>query len=132
MRQGFRAVAAGLLLVGCPLPLFAQQSISTGTITGVVHDAAGLAVPGATVVAINEQTQENRLAVTGESGNFNVPALLPARYTLRVSLSGFQTVQQVGIQLRSNETFNAGSIVLAPGVSETLTVTAKVASVESA
>ena len=41
-------------------------------------------------------------------------ALLPTLH-IAVTLSGFRTVEQVGIQLRSNETFNAGTLVLAPG-----------------
>jgi hypothetical protein len=133
MHQVFRILAAVVLLVGLPLPLFAQQSISTGTITGVVQDAQSLAVPGATVVAVNEQTKESRSTISGASGNFNVPALLAGRYTLRVTLSGFRTVEQVGIQLRSNETFNAGMLVLAPAsVGETVTVIANSSPVETA
>ena len=133
MRQVFRLLALAAFVLGPALPLFAQQSISTGTITGVVHDAQGLAVPGATVVAVNEQTKESRSTVSGASGNFNLPALLAGRYTLRATLSGFRTVEQVGIQLRSNETFNAGTLVLDPAnVGETLTVTAQVTPVETA
>ena len=133
MRQVFRLLALAALMVGHALPLFAQQSISTGTITGVVHDAQNLAVPGAIVVAVNEQTKESRSTVSGASGTFNVPALLAGRYTLRVTLSGFRTIEQVGIQLRSNETFNAGTLVLAPAtVGETVTVTAQTTPVETA
>ena len=48
-------------------------------------------------------------------------------------MSGFKTVEQVGIQLRSNEVFNAGTIAMVVAqVSETLTVTAQAAGVESA
>jgi hypothetical protein len=65
MRHVFRVLAVWVLLVGCPPPLFAPQSISTGTITGVVRDAQGLAVPGATVVAVSEQTKESRTGVAG-------------------------------------------------------------------
>jgi hypothetical protein len=90
-------------------------------------------MPGVTVEAVNQQTQAVRTAVSNTSGTFNIPALQPAQYKLRVSLNGFRTVEQVGIQLRSNEVFNAGTIamVVAP-VSETVTVSAQVAGVETA
>src|SRR6185436_1745067 len=121
-----------ILSLAVAAPAAAQQAISTGTITGVVLDAQGLPVPGVTIEAVNEQTRQTRATVSSSSGTFNVPALLPSRYTLRVKLSGFKTVEQVGIQLRSNEVFNAGSITLTVGVSETVTVTAQTAGVETA
>jgi len=121
-----------ILSLAVAAPAAAQQAISTGTITGVVLDAQGLPVPGVTIEAVNEQTRQTRATVSSSSGTFNVPALLPSRYTLRVKLSGFKTVEQVGIQLRSNEVFNAGSITLTVGVSETITVTAQTAGVETA
>jgi hypothetical protein len=128
-------VFASVVLALCVAvsPAFAQQAISTGTITGVVRDQQGLAVPGATVEAVNEQTGQVRRTVSTGTGDFYLPALVLGRYTVRVSLEGFGTVQQVGIQLRSNETFNAGSITLAvAGITEAVTVAAEVAGVQTA
>src|SRR5262245_3464056 len=111
----------------------AQQAISTGTITGVVQDNQGLAVPGAVVEVRNEETRETRSTVSNATGTFNIPALLLGRYTLRVTLSGFAVVEKVGIPLRASETYNAGTIVLAPGqLSETVTVSAEAAGVDTA
>ena len=102
----------------------AQQAISTGTISGVVQDEQGLPVPGALVEVTNAQTREQRSTTSNTTGNFNVPALVIGRYTVRVSLSGFGTVEQVDIQLQFNETYNAGTVTLRAGITETLTVTA--------
>jgi hypothetical protein len=111
----------------------AQQQISTGTITGAVRDESGLAVPGATIEAVHQQTGQVRRAVSGSTGDFNLPALPIGRYTLRVSLDGFDTVEQVDIQLRSNEAFNAGVITLRVGtLEETVTVAADTAGVQTA
>jgi hypothetical protein len=115
------------------MPCAAQQAISTGTITGIVHDNQGLPVPGVTVEAINEQTRQTRATVSNSDGIFNIPALVASRYTLRVSLGGFKTVEQVAIQLRSNEVFNAGTITMTVAqVAETVTVTAAATGVETA
>ena len=66
----------------------AQQAISTGTISGVVHDEQGLPVPGALVEVTNAQTREQRSTTSNTTGIYNVPALVIGRYTVRVSLSG--------------------------------------------
>ena len=92
--------------------------------TGVVHDEQGLPIPGALVEVTNAQTREQRSTTSNTTGIYNVPALVIGRYTVRVSLTGFGTVEKVDIQLQSNETYNAGIITLRAGITETLTVTA--------
>ncbi len=93
----------------------AQQAISTGTITGIVHDEQGLPIPGALIEVTNTQTQEQRSTVSNASGIFNVPALVIGRYKVRVSLTGFGAVERVDIQLQSNEIHNAGTVTLRAG-----------------
>jgi hypothetical protein len=102
----------------------AQQAISTGTITGIVQDEQGLPVPGALIEVTSTQTREQRSTTSNNSGIFNVPALVIGRYAVRVSLSGFGTVEKTDIQLQSNETYNAGTLTLRAGMTETLTVKA--------
>ena len=45
----------------------AQQAISTGTISGVVHDEQGLPIPGALVEVTNAQTREQRSTTSNPS-----------------------------------------------------------------
>jgi Carboxypeptidase regulatory-like domain len=45
---------------------------SDGQITGVVRDATGLVLPGATVTATNQSTKASRTATTGTDGTFSV------------------------------------------------------------
>ena len=76
-----RALLAALaVLLASGGSVLAQQAISTGTITGIVHDEQGLAVPGALVTVTNAQTQEQRTTVANATGIFNVPALVIGRY----------------------------------------------------
>ncbi len=87
-RQGhvpqLRSLAAALVVVlMTAAPGRAQQALSTGTITGVIQDAQGLAMPGVTVEAVNQQTSGVRSAVSNSTGTFNIPALVPSLYTLR-------------------------------------------------
>src|SRR5262245_24811843 len=117
-------VAAGVLLGAAAGIASAQQAISTGTITGIVQDEQGLPIPGALVEVTNVETQEKRSTVSNATGIYNVPALVIGRYKVSVSLSGFGTVERVEIRLQSNEVYNAGTVTMRAGITETLTVTA--------
>ena len=124
LQRVLRAVVAVAVMLGFGGVASAQQAISTGTITGIVQDEQGLPIPGALVEVTNLQTQEQRSTVSNASGNFNVPALVIGRYKVRVSLTGFGTVERVDIPLQSNEVYTTGVVTLRAGITETLTVTA--------
>ena len=65
--------------------------------------------------ATNEATGESRSALTSETGNFSFPSLLPATYTIRVELAGFQTFQKTGNILTPNSRLDVGELKLAIG-----------------
>ncbi len=113
--------------------LASAQQITTGTITGVVKDEQSLVLPAATVELVNEQTADVRQALSNQTGSFTIAAVTQGRYTLKVNLDGFRPLEQRGIQLRSGETFNAGSLTLSVGqISETTTVIADLAVIQTA
>ena len=90
------AVAAALCLLTGTL---AAQEATTGTITGQVVDAQGLAIPGATVTITSPQGQ--RTFVTDAEGRFHAAFLTPGQHTVKVDLQGFRpvTVESVNVQL---------------------------------
>jgi len=71
---------------------FAQGGGAASSLAGVVADAGGGVLPGATVTVKNNATAVTTTAVTNSAGAFSVPALDPGKYTVSVSLSGFKTV----------------------------------------
>jgi hypothetical protein len=87
MRRIFPAVLAWLLMV---VPCGAQ---TLGTITGVVRDASGAVIPGATVTVVNAGTNATRESQSNETGSYSFPALPPGNYTVKAELQGFRTVQ---------------------------------------
>jgi hypothetical protein len=101
-------------------PAFAQ--VLYGSITGVVKDAQGGAVPGATVTIINKETNLTRDTVTNTEGAYNLINVLPGAYDVKISLQGFRE------GIRSNVPVTIGQIsridmALEVGtVSETVTV----------
>ena len=71
-------------------PVFAQGG-ATSSIVGVVVDNTDAVVPGATIVVKSDTTGAVSQAVSGENGQFTVPALNPGTYTVTITLSGFKT-----------------------------------------
>ena len=65
-------------LGGVAAPLAAQ--ILYGSIVGVVKDAQGGLVPGATVTVVNRSTNLTREVVTDAQGAFNFVNVLPGPY----------------------------------------------------
>ncbi|MEP6917750.1 MAG: carboxypeptidase regulatory-like domain-containing protein, partial [Acidobacteriota bacterium] len=124
--------AVWLFLTTSVLPTAAQ--ITTGTITGIVVDAQGGVVPGASV-AVTSETQGTKTApvITTSAGGYVVPSLQADRYTIEVSMPGFKTVTRSGVRVSGGDRIAVEALVLEVGIaSETVTVTAEPALLQAA
>ncbi len=124
MNQSPRRLSALLTMV-CLLwltvPLHAQDT--RGSITGVVTDTSGGAVPGAAVSVINEATNLSLTTRTSGEGAYTVPFLPPGTYRVSVEMNGYKKLLRagVGVSVADKLVLN---LVLEPGaVTETVTVT---------
>src|ERR1700730_5996992 len=70
-----------------------------GAITGRVIDVSGAVLPGVTVTITNTGTGVTTTAATNETGNYTVPYLTPAQYTVSIELVGFRKVVRT-VELR--------------------------------
>src|SRR5437899_9757556 len=86
----------GLIALGSCL-VFAQGS--TATISGVVRDATGAVLPGATVTARHIESGLTRTGGTNESGDYKMPSLPVGAYELTTELPGFKQQVRRGINL---------------------------------
>ena len=95
-----------LSLLALVVSLFAGSVFAQarGTISGRLTDPAGAVVPGASVTVTNTGTSVSRNTSTNAEGLFNVPALDPGVYDLRVEKSGFSPATKVGVNLLSDTT----------------------------
>lgn len=93
------AVILGLCLLG---GLVSAQTF--GTITGEVRDPSGAAAPNAPVTAINVGTNATRVTTTNELGTYSFPSLIPGIYSMKVSVPGFQVIEQTNIELQVQQT----------------------------
>src|SRR6185436_11763054 len=90
-------LVAFLLLVLGP-SAWAQQTL--GGLAGVIRDAAGMPVAGATVEAASPALIERvRVVVTDASGLYRITDLQPGVYSVTVKAPGFSTLTQTGVEL---------------------------------
>src|SRR3954447_23962821 len=75
----------------------------TASITGVVHDASGAVVPGATVRALNTGTNAEFTATTNTEGQYTIRAMPVGEYKLSVEATGFRRNETSGIRLQVND-----------------------------
>ena len=123
-------VAVLVAIVGAASSVRAQGL--TGQISGTVNDSGGGVLPGATVTIKNAGTNATRETVTGADGSFLFPDLLAGKYDITVTVSGFKTYEQKGIELASTERIALRAISLeVGGVSETVTVQAEAVQVQT-
>ena len=88
-----RAKILSLIAAGFWAASASAQS-TTGTISGRVVDAQGLAVPGVTVTAASRNLQGVVTTVTSENGDYILTLLPSGPYTVTFDLTGFQRLQR--------------------------------------
>jgi hypothetical protein len=89
--MGYRHVRILLAIVMLAVAHAAAAQSTTGTISGRVTDAQGLAVPGATITAASSNLQGTRQTITSDNGDYILTLLPSGTYTLTFELSGFAT-----------------------------------------
>ncbi|MGH7699690.1 MAG: TonB-dependent receptor [Gemmatimonadales bacterium] len=95
----------------------------TGRIRGVVRDAGGVGLSGATVRVTNQATGASIRAATAADGSYAVPNLPPGAYTVTVSLPGLRSVSRTDVQVAAGAEVSV-DFELQPLMLEAITVTA--------
>ncbi len=122
----WRLLIAGLLAGSLCL---AQES--RATIIGRVTDPTGAVVPGADIRAVNLATNAGASSVSNESGNFEIPYLLPGIYKVTVTSGGFKTAVRDQIELRVADRLALDFALELGAVGDSVTVTGETPLVES-
>ena len=119
IRRVFAYPVVALALLLLPSAAYAQA-----VITGVVKDASGGVLPGASVEAASPVLIEKvRSVVTDTSGQYRIVDLRPGTYTVTVSLQGFNTLKREGIELSGNFVATVNVDLRVGTLEETVTVT---------
>ena len=120
-------LSMGVFLV-C-VPLFSQGN--QGRITGTITDQSGGVVAGATVTVKDVERGVTRTLITGDSGEYNAPNLLPGTYAVRAEAKGFKAVERPNILLEVGKEIRV-DLPLQPGeIAQTITITEAAPMVET-
>ncbi len=125
-------------LVVCPLGLlvltagFLSPQEFRATLTGNVTDPTGAVVPGATVEAVNNDTQQKYSVKTSGKGDYFIPYMLPGVYRVTVTATGFQTKTQDNVLLDASKSLGVNFQLQVGAESQTVEVTSQVPLLENA
>ena len=104
MRQLIKLFALTAICLFVAVASFAQ--VTTSSMSGKITDVDGSTVAGATVVAIHTPSGSQYYSITDNNGLYRIQNMRPGGpYTIEVSLLGFGTNTQKGIELMLAENF---------------------------
>ena len=69
--------------------VFAQQNVTSATLSGNIHDASGAVVSGANVIATNLETNQRSTTTSDDEGHYRFPYLRTRSYELSIEANGF-------------------------------------------
>jgi hypothetical protein len=82
----------------------ALAQTTQGEIVGIARDQQGAALPAVAVTVTNDATGFSRSVVSGDSGEFRIPALPTGTYTLSAEKGGFATLKVAKVEILVGET----------------------------
>src|SRR6266566_4062837 len=124
LRPGILA-AALVFLLSSPRPADAQ--VLYGSLVGNVRDPSGAAVPGATVSATQQETDQTRSTTTNQTGEYSLTTLAAGTYVVRISAQGFKTSSRTGVQVAINSVTRVDATLELGAVSQSVEVSAAAA-----
>ena len=122
MLRTLRVVAIVLLVSVLAAPAWAQ--VQTGSILVKVVDDQGAAIPGVTVTVTSPVLPQPLVGVTDSAGTKNFTSLTVGTYSVKSTLSGFQTVTREGVLVVQNQTVSIETTMKVGAMTEEVTVTA--------
>src|SRR5512146_512366 len=111
-----------LAVLGVTLAL--GQGIVTGSISGTVTDQSGAVVAGATVRAVQVETNRAFTAVSSNAGVVSLPSLPPGTYTVTIAAKDFAAYEASNVAVLVAKDTSLGTVKLQVGpTTESVTVT---------
>ncbi len=101
--------------------LFSQAG--RGGISGLVSDASGAIVPGATVTAKDAATGDTLSTVTTAAGLYSFISLAPGKYEVRATAAGFDTMLQQNVTVTVDQVTTVNLALKVGSVNQVVTVT---------
>ena len=117
-----------LSVVALTLMLFwtagAPAQLTTAQLSGVVTDTSGLALAGAEVTAVQQQTGYKQTVKTGTTGQYLFPSLPVGNYNVSVDMAGYSSYVQKGLVLTVGQAATSNVELKVGSVTDQVIVTA--------
>jgi Carboxypeptidase regulatory-like domain len=110
--------------VFCSGIIFAQSQLGTGSISGVVEDSTGGAVPDAKITITNTETGLVRQVDSSDVGRFVAPVLPIGTYTVRVTKAGFRASERTNVPVAVGGMAAVAVVLQVGNIDETVSVQA--------
>ena len=118
--------AKPLFVVLAVLLLLPASALAQSSLVGAVTDNTGGVLPGVTVEATSPVLIEgSRVAITDGTGRYAIVDLRPGTYTVTMTLPGFSTFVQEGIEVPASTNVTIDGSLSVGALEETVTVSAE-------
>jgi len=124
------SIVAALALLLSADRVYAQ--FDSAQLSGVVQDSSGGVLPGVDVVLVDVGTRIERRTVTNEGGLYTFPNVPVGEYRVNATLQGFKPVSKTGVRVTAGVNVRVDVALEVGEVSETITVSAAITSVDTA
>ena len=118
------------LMLACSRPAFSQSTAALAQLNGTIDDQGGAVIAKANISLREMETNRAYATTSNESGFYVLPNVLPGRYELKVSYTGFAPFTQTGVVLTVGQTATINVTLKAAGVSGEVTVTSEAPPIE--
>jgi hypothetical protein len=105
--------------------------MGTGSLKGVVNDAANARVPGARVVVTNTTSNQSFEITTNSEGEYSVNDLVPGTYNLKITAPGFKETQALSLNIKTGLRSNFDVNLEVGSVQEAVTIDGSAATINS-
>jgi hypothetical protein len=130
VRRNFKWVATHL----CVFTLLTSLAIAqrtTGALGGQVLDPQGAAVPNAKISVTDQETGVVSSTVTSSAGTWNVPSLIPRKYSVSIQAQGFRTLLRRDVMVLADHENTADTQLQMGVASEVVEVLAAAVAVDT-
>ncbi|HEX8027698.1 MAG TPA: carboxypeptidase-like regulatory domain-containing protein, partial [Vicinamibacterales bacterium] len=115
-------VVAATIIILAPAAAPAHAQVLYGSIVGNITDAQGAALPGATITATNNQTNQTRDVAASSDGTYSLPNLQPGQYNLTIQMPSFREFVRTNVPVTAGEISRVDASLQVGGVTEAVTV----------
>lgn len=98
------------------------RALAGGSISGIVKDQSGAAVPDAQLTLIDIGLKTEFKAISDARGFYSFPALPVRRYDLRIEATGFKPQQRTNIAIDADAAITVDTVLAIGQRSDTVTV----------